>query len=379
MHVLFVGCPVQVNATLPVTPATELNSSGYVALAPLESVAVVLPAEASEKSIPKPLSETVCVAGVALSISVNVPLNCPAAVGANATCSVQAAATASVAPQLFAAILKFEDTTVLVSVSTDPPLFVSVTACAADTSPFPVAANASDAGLNETPAPATPTPLIATVCNRTASVNVSVAVRVPGCVGTNATLSAHVACPASDVPHPFTTVKSPGLIEAFSSVSGTSPAFAIVTCCAALVVPTICCANVSDPGVSVSVAGASPTPVSVAVCVPATPPELSAIANVPVRVPLAVGVNVIETVHPVCDPSVAPHVFAEIAKSPVDTGVCSVAALPPVFEIVMFCAAVVWFTTVAANVNDTGVNTMFPAAVAVPLNATVACPPATFA
>jgi hypothetical protein len=105
---------------------------------------------------------------------------------------------------------------------------------------------------------------------------------------------------------------------------------------------------------------------------------LLVMVKLPVREPEAVGAKTIATVQPVFAGSVAVHVFAEILKSPVAAGVPRFTGAPPVFEIVMFCAALVALTIVVGKLVVTGVSTTVPAAVAVPLNATVACPPATF-
>jgi hypothetical protein len=70
---------------------------------------------------------------------------------------------------------------------------------------------------------------------------------------------------------------------------------------------------------------------------------------------------------------------ASLRKSPVNTGVCNADTVPPVFDKVIICAAVVWFTTVAAKVSDPGVNTIVAGAVPVPFSIAVICPPATFA
>jgi hypothetical protein len=99
--------------------------------------------------------------------------------------------------------------------------------------------------------------------------------------------------------------------------------------------------------------------------------------KLPVRVAEAVGTNSTATVHPTPLASVVPQVFAEIAKSPVTTGVCSVAVTPPVFEIVIFCAALAAPTFVPEYVTVIGLNTIAAAAKPVPLTAAVACPPAT--
>ena len=104
-------------------------------------------------------------------------------------------------------------------------------------------------------------------------------------MGTNATLMVQVLWAAKEVPQWFMVTKSPFRIFAPTSVSATSPALVRVTCCAALDVPTCCCAKVSASGATVSVAGLVPRPLSWAICVPA----LSVIVRVPVRVPLVVG------------------------------------------------------------------------------------------
>jgi hypothetical protein len=256
-----------------------------------------------------------------------------------------------------------------------PPLFVSVTVCAAALSPTPVAANATvPTGDSDTPAGATPTPFNATVCVRNSSVTVIAPVPAPTFFGANATCSAQLACPASEAPHPLTTVKSPLTILAPTSVSVASPVFVNVTVCVALAVPTTVAPKLKLSGASPSVAASCPTPLSDAVCVPA----LSVTVSVPVRIPVVVGAKAIATVHPAPLPSVAPHVFAVIAKSPVTPTVSSVAGNPPVFDTVMSCAALSVPTVVAAYVTEVGINTIAAAVVPTPPKPAVACPPATF-
>jgi hypothetical protein len=67
-----------------------------------------------------------------------------------------------------------------------------------------------------------------------------------------------------------------------------------------------------------------------------------------------------------------------IVKSPVTTGLPSVAGNPPVFDTVMNCAALSIPTVVAAYVTEVGINTIAAAVVPVPLNVAGAWPPATF-
>src|SRR4051794_13174450 len=80
--------------------------------------------------------------------------------------------------------------------------------------------------------------------------------------------------------------------------SGAVPEFVSVTVCAALVVPTVCDANVSDPGATVAIAcAATPVPASATSCVlPATLPELSVNRSTAGREPAAVGANLTITV-----------------------------------------------------------------------------------
>jgi hypothetical protein len=126
-------------------------------------------------------------------------------------------------------------------------------------------------------------------------------------------------------------------------------------------------------GESVSVAGNSPAPVSDAVCVP----TLSVMLKLPLRVPEVVGWNLIETVHPTLGASAVPHVFAEMMKSPVITGVCSVAVTPLMFEIAISCAVLVEPTAVEAKLIVIGFRIIVDAVDPTPLNAAVAWPPAT--
>jgi len=153
---------------------------------------VVEPFAVSAKSMPRPERLTVCLGVGALSVRVSVPESGPAMVGVKAICSVQAALTASVAPQGFAAIVKLGEAVALEIVSGTLPLFVSVIAWAAEVRPLPVAANVRVAGLREMPGGATALPVMETVCERIASVKVSVAVRVPMAEGMNVTLRAQV-------------------------------------------------------------------------------------------------------------------------------------------------------------------------------------------
>ena len=117
-----------------------------------------------------------------------------------------------------------------------------------------------------------------------------------------------------------------------------------------------------------SVAGVVAVSESVATWVP----EESVTVSVPVRAPDAVGANTMESVQPVDGASVVPQELAVMEKSPAMTGVWSVAAVPPVFEIVMASGMLVAPTFVAAKGSVVGVRTMAAAGVPVPLRVAVA-------
>jgi hypothetical protein len=96
--------------------------------------------------------------------------------------------------------------------------------------------------------------------------------------------------------------------------------------------------------------------------------------KIPFLTPEAVGVKTTATVHPVDAASVAPHVLAEIAKSPVIVGGCSVAATPPVFEMVMFSAGLLDDPSVTVpKLALAGVSTIIAGASPVPPSVAVAC------
>jgi hypothetical protein len=94
--------------------------------------------------------------------------------------------------------------------------------------------------------------------------------------------------------------------------------------------------------------------------------------KLPVRVPDVVGEKTTETVQPVLEFRETPQVTAASLKSPVTEGVFKPTTALPVFEIVMFCAALVELITVEANARVIGFRTTAAAGVAVPASAAVA-------
>ncbi len=202
---------------------------------------------------------------------------------------------------------------------------------------------------------------------------VSIPLCWPRPLGTKLTEKVQVECAFSELPHPLTTVKSPLVTCAVMSVKATSPALMIDTVWFALAVLSCCEEKLKEVSERVSVAGLVAVPLRLAVWVPAS----STTVKDPERAPVALGAKTIETVHPVCELSVVPQVFAVILKSPETTGVCIPAVALPVFEMVMFCTALVAPTLVTGKVAVVGVRTMAAAGVPVPDSMAVACPPAT--
>jgi len=130
------------------------------------------------------------------------------------------------------------------------------------------------------------------------------------------------------------------------------PVFDSVTVCAALVVPTVWLAKVSEVGERLAVVvGAAPVPVRPTVC--GLPEALSVTLELPVRVPDAVGVNVTLMLQFPPDASEPPQLSVS-AKSPLATMLLMVRVAVPVFDSVTVCAALVVPTLWLAKVSEVG-------------------------
>jgi hypothetical protein len=99
---------------------------------------------------------------------------------------------------------------------------------------------------------------------------------------------------------------------------------------------------------------------------------LSVNVIVPVRVPVAVGVNVMWNVHGVPSTAMLGHCASVApAKSPEVTMFVNVTAVPPVFDTVNVCAALVVSNPTAPNPNDGGVIVIVPPVAPVPVPVSV--------
>lgn len=199
----------------------------------------------------------------------------------------------------------------------------------------------------------TPVPLNATVCGLPVALSAmfSVAVRAPFALGVKTTPIVQLP-PAANVPvelHPELvfgsgTPKSPAFAPlTVKPLKFTAPVllFVTVTLSGALVVVNAWDPNVKLLGVTVTVA-APPVPVPVSVTACGLPVALSVNVIVPVRVPVAVGLNVIENTHGSDSTARLGH-CAKVApeKSPEVTMLVNVTAVPPVLDTVRFCPALV--------------------------------------
>ena len=163
------------------------------------------------------------------------------------------------------------------------------------------------------------------------SETVTVAARLPAATGENVTEIVHVAFTASVAGlsgHVFVCAKSPGFappIATLEIVNGAVPEFLNVTDCAPLTVPVVQVPNARVVGVSVT-AGAVPVPLTPSVW--GVPGALSATETLAVRLPVALGENVTETVHvpPAARLAGASGQLSVSAKSP---------AFAPVSEIAL--------------------------------------------
>ena len=211
-------------------------------------------------------------------------------------------------------------------------------------------------------APPVPVPVSVTVCGLPValSVNVIAPVRVPVAVGLNVIEKTHDGASSPMLGHcaSVAPAKSP-LVTMLLKISGNSPLFDTVTVCAALVVPTAWLPNVNDVG-EIPITAATPVPVNVTVC--GLPVALSVNVIVPLRTPVAVGVNVMWKVHGVPSTAMPGHCASVApAKSPVVAILVNVTAVLPVFDTVSVSGLLVVPTPSSPNSNVVGVIVIVPA------------------
>jgi hypothetical protein len=198
-----------------------------------------------------------------------------------------------------------------------------------------------------------PVPFSETDCGLPVALSamLNVAARTPVAVGVNVTLivqlaftpkvpdGLHVPAPAP-LPNAKSLLLAP-IIEKPAKLTADDPVLLTAKLSAPLVVPTACEPYVKLLGVTVTVA-VPPVPVPVSVTICGLPAALSVNVIVPVRGPVAVGVNVIENTHGAASTAMLGHCASVApAKSPDVTMLVNVTVTPPMFDTVTACAALV--------------------------------------
>src|SRR5438132_1371591 len=241
---------------------------------------------------PAPVRLTVCGLPEVLSVARRLPVRVPDAVGENVTLMAQFPPTATELPQLSVSA-KSPLVEIVVIAKAAEPVFVSVTVCAALVVPTVWLAKVSEAGERlAVVVDAVPVPVRPAVCGLPGalSVTLQLPVPVPTRRSSDLTLMAQFPPTATELPQLSVSAKSP-LVEIVVIAKAAEPVFVSVTVCAALVVPTLWLAKVSEAGERLAVVvDAVPVPVRPAVC--GLPEALSVTLKLPVRVPDAVGENV---------------------------------------------------------------------------------------
>jgi hypothetical protein len=277
-------------------------------------------------------------------------------------------------------------TAMLVIVIVDPLVLVIVTLCEALLVPTYWAPNerlVGDSVTGGAPVPLRLTGCVEPLTLPELSVTVSVAVKLPdAAAGVKLTEMVQLLPAATVVPQLFVCPKSLAfvpLMATLATVNGPVPVLLSVTDCAALVVPTVWAANVSEVGETPAV-GDVPVPLSVTFWVAPTLPELSITCSVALRLPTAVGSNVTEIVQFAPTAKLAAQVLVS-AKSaefvPPITMLVIVRGPVPVLVRVTVCALVVTPTLMPANVRLLGEAPATGIPTPVPLSEAVCVEPVT--
>lgn len=249
--------------------------------------------------LPTPDKLDVCGLLLALSVTFNVPVRVPVAVGVNTTLIVQLAFAARLVVHVVAETLKSPVVVTAILLSATVCLFDRVNTFAALVVPTVCAAYALLAGPSVTGT--IPVPDKGTVCGLfdALSVSVNVPVRAPNAVGVKVTLILHDAPAAKVLPHGFGLVvcpKSP-LIAMLLMFSVAVPVLVTVNSFPAAVCPTTTLPKANDVGARVTI---GPPPLAftvscnVVVCVRLPDTPVMVTVEVPVAaVALAVKVRVL--------------------------------------------------------------------------------------
>jgi hypothetical protein len=208
-----------------------------------------------------PVRATVCGLFPAESVNVRVAPRVPAADGVNVTLTVHVPEPARLAPQVLAEIAKSPafgpEMAMLLMLIEALPALLMVTDCGEVVPPTAVFAKVMLAGVSVTPG-ALPVPDSATVCGLfpAESVNVNVAVRVPGAEGVKVTLTVQLAEPPRLLPHVFPEIAKsaafgPEMAMLLIAMADVAPLLR-TTGCGEAVTPSLVAANVKLAGDTVA-------------------------------------------------------------------------------------------------------------------------------
>lgn len=284
----------------------------------------------------------------------------PVAEGVNVTPATQLNPAARLAPQVLVRMAKsaaFGPVKVmLVIVSVDVPLFVSVTFCGGMmVVPRVRLPKFKLAGFNVTAGAGGVTPVPDSVALsgllEALVVKVREADRAPRAVGVNVTLTTQFKPAARVAPQVFAEMaKSPGFAPVrvmLVIVTVAGPVLVSVTVCALLMAARAMLPNARLAGLIFTANAVTPVPESDALF--GLPAALVVKVSAADRTPVADGVNVTLTAQLTPAARVPPQVFAEMAKSaafaPVRVMLAIVSVAVPLFVSVTVCAAVVAPTT----------------------------------
>jgi hypothetical protein len=259
-------------------------------------VEVTVKSEVGAGAAPVPVRELICVPTVSVTDKVSAKL--PVLLGENVTAVVQELPAASDDPQVFVVIAKLPAAAPLRAMeligSAALPAFVSINVWAALVLPDVTLPKVAVAGVRVAwgAAAVVAVPVRAAVCVPTASVTVSVAVKVPADVGVKLTAIVQEAPAAREAPQELAPCRKLGLLaplmpnEVMESVA--FPALVRVKVVGALVAPTVTVPKLPVPGVSAACAAdaCAPAPVRVAVWVPASSVTVKVVVSAPVAVGL---------------------------------------------------------------------------------------------
>jgi len=263
----------------------------------------------------------------ALSVTVNVAVREPLALGLNVMAMLQLALAAKLVPQVLVCEKSPEFVpakTMLVIVKVPLPVLVNVTLCAPLALPTAWLGKVTLATLRLAAGVPVPVPLNCTTCVLPGvllalSVIVSVAVRLLPPFGVNVTLMLQFVPATNVAPQVFVSEKSPELVPPSAMldiVRDPVPELLTVTVSGVAEEPTFVLGNASEAGETLAVETARPTPVNGMVCVePARFVALSTTVIDAPRLPEAAGVKLTVRTQLAVGASLAVHVLFANAKS----------------------------------------------------------------